>query len=261
MLESSDTQQIIDEINRIQRLHGFKIRVMYSTVEKVAKNFNCYYTSKEECFNYWLPKILCELFEIDKFDSNKEYLVNKTDHFSINWIYDVHRLNSVEELVSPAHGHWQTAWRNKLHPGWGRTSLVAFGKENMPMTVVITDYSNSWSHLPLLTDELLINEKLFYSGIRFDNFDQPYYEFKELAEGFNYRWKLDFPVEVKYIDHILYFSDIPILTLGFDPFADLDKETFNKVTFFEYTGTLFKDKKQTFYKNLQEWKVNIKKRT
>ena len=70
MLESSDTKQIIDEINRIQRLHNFKIRVMYSTVEEVAKNFNCYYTSKNECFNYWLPKILCELFEIDKFNSN-----------------------------------------------------------------------------------------------------------------------------------------------------------------------------------------------
>jgi hypothetical protein len=250
ILESSDTQEMIDEVNRIQNLHGFKIRAMYSTIERIVENFNCYYTNKAECFNYWFPKILCELFEVEEFNSDKKYIINKTDEFGINWIYDVHRLNSVEEFVSPAHAHWQTKWRNKFHPGWGRTSLVAFNKGHMQVKAALTDYSGRWSHLPLFTDELENNEDLFYSGIRFYKFDQPYYEFRELKEGFGHRWRLDFPVEVKYVDQVLYFDDIPILTIG------------DEITFCEYTGGLFKgDDKRIFYRNMQEFKNGIEKRT
>ena len=48
----------------------------------------------------------------------------------------------------------------------------------------------------------------------------------------------------------LYFDDIPILTIG------------DEITFCEYTGGLFKgDDKRISYRNMQEFKDGIEKRT
>jgi hypothetical protein len=240
---SNNNEEIITELNRIQDKHNFKFRVMYKTVQQCVDIFQCYFVSKEEFTNYWLPKQLSELFNVESFDSNANYLISKTGNFFINWVYDVHRLHAVEEFVTPAHAHWRQRWDNKFHPGYGRLSLVAFDKGHMPMQVVLSDYSDCWERLPLLTDELIANPNLYYTGVRMRTFDQPYWEIRELDEGFGHRFELPGSIECKYVNGDFFINDNHMFTIDND-----------RVTISEYKGEIFKFEKMTMYKNLEEFR-------
>ena len=248
--KSNNTLEIIQELNNIQSQHNFKFRYLETTIQQAASKFLCYFTNKNEFENYYLPKILCKIFDIDVFDMNSKYKTIQRDFFEINWLYDVYRLYNTNEFVSTIHVHWFTKHLNKCHPGYGRLSLCAFEKHKLKkIRVVISDYSKSFEYYPLLTDKLQEDEDLFYSGVNIIKHDQPYFELFERENKFNYRTYTK-RSECKFEQGILYIDDEPVMEINS-----------NRIAFIENVDASGKATPVSEYKTLEEFKQQVTKRS
>ena len=235
---SKSTNEIINELERIENKHRVKFRIFKMKIHEAAEKFMFYFSNRTEFTNYHLPMMLCEIFEINRFDPDEDYQIVSSRYW-VNYIEAISKLTSTKEFVSPIHVHYKTKFNNKTHPGMSRLSLcIEDSQRDKDIMVVVTDYNNNFTDEEFLTDRLRRDENIYYSGLKIRNHDQPYWEFFEYENLFNNDYLTN--ARIEYIDYKLIINDVAILNLQND-----------KVNFYD---------RDVEYQTLEEYKSLVKKR-
>lgn len=183
------------------------------------------------------------------FDTKLSYRSPDLKCYEINWIYDLYRLYNSKEFVSTMHIHWQTKYVNKCHPGLTRLALCAFDThKDKKVKVIISDYSDSFKHLQLLTDRIDYDKNIFYSGVTIRKFDQPYFELFEKENIFSHRKHSDSNFCI-FEKNILYIDDEPIM-----------KITEREIKIFEYDQSSNKNNPEKYFETFDQFKKLVKAR-